>query len=84
MLVQGGFKFLGLRLFDENGDAFVNKVWCTADLSDSAWVTKNIDRGQEIIGLQAYTDYNNFCRIAWLLWEPTVKDVCAVPAKRQV
>ena len=61
MLVQGGFRFLGLRLIDEQNYAFVNRVWCTADSSDSAWVTKEIDQGQEIIGLQAYTDHENFC-----------------------
>ena len=52
----------------------MRKVWNTVDLTDCAWVTKEIDDGQEIIGLQGYTERDKFCRIGWLLWYPKVKD----------
>ena len=82
MLVQGGFRFLGIRLVDDTGKVIVRKVWATADLTDSAWVTKEIDDGQEIIGLQAYTEKHKFCRLGWLLWEPKVPDRKIIVKKR--
>ena len=74
MLVSGGFNFFGIRLFDEKGEVFVKKVWSEFEADDTAWVTKEIYEGQEIIGLQAYTDRNRFCRIGWVLWVPKIKD----------
>ena len=74
MLVQGGFNFLGIRLFDDTGSTFVKRVWCPMVDADVAWVTKEIGDDAEIIGLQAFTDNDRFCRLGWLLWHPKIKD----------
>ena len=74
MLVQGGFNFLGIRLFDDKGNVFAKKVWCSMADADVAWVTKEIEGDTEVIGLQAFTDKDRFCRLGWLLWHPRIKD----------
>ena len=84
MKVQDGFDIHGIRFSDEKGQVFLEKIWCTHGTKESKWITHEIEEGLEIIGLQAYTGRDNFCRLGWLFWYPKVLNEKHVEEKQIV
>ena len=68
------FDIHGIRLSDEKGRVIVEKVWCIHGTENAKWITKDIPKTMEIIGLQGYTGFDKFCRIGWLFWIPKIND----------
>ena len=61
----------GLRLMDEFDEFIVDVTWCEhSDIGE--WVTKQIPKGLEIIGVRCRTQhyYTIIPRIDFLLWKP--------------
>ena len=74
MKLLDGFDIHGIRLTDDKGRVFVEKEWCKHGTENAKWITRDIPEGMEMIGLQAFTGYDKFCRIGWLFWIPKIND----------
>ena len=61
-------KIGGLRLYDENNEFIMNSSWSSDRRGH--WITKSIQSGLEIIGLQCNTNYMRIMNLGFLLWRP--------------
>ena len=64
----------GMRLIDQFGKNIIELIWCTNN-TDCKWITQEVPKGQQIIGLQCNTKTNNsFIQcLGFILWTPSAK-----------
>ena len=58
----------GLRLYDEKNAFIMNTSWSSDKRGH--WITKSIQVGLEIVGLQCNTNYMRIMNLGFLLWRP--------------
>ena len=67
---QGFCLIQRLRFADENNNKLFEFIW--SQDNDGHWVTHEVQKGSEIIGMYCNTENNSIRMFSFITWEPTV------------